>query len=178
MGTILKNWALMEGGDIEGLRRMEDAVKEARMRGQQLWISNPLAVIAEQYGKNNQPEKGLQILKEAFELSGKNDDLFYLAELYRIKGFLLQQSGKATGEEIEQNIMKAFEIAQKQSAKNYQLRAACDLAKLKMKQGKGNDGIKILSETLHWFPLDVQTEDVTQARKLLNKLENSRNILN
>lgn len=48
-----------------------------------------LALLAEAYGKSGQAEEGLNVLAEAPQLVEKNDERFYEAELYRIKGELL-----------------------------------------------------------------------------------------
>ena len=47
-----------------------------------------LAWLAEAYGRAGQVEEGLATLAEALRLVDKNDERFYEAELYRLKGEL------------------------------------------------------------------------------------------
>ena len=54
-----------------------------------------LPLLADAYGKVGQPTQGLDILTEALNLIEKNEERFYEAELYRIKGELTpQQEGQ------------------------------------------------------------------------------------
>ncbi len=50
-----------------------------------------LTLLAEAYGKAEQPEEGLTVLAEALTVVEKTGERYYEAELYRIKGELLLQ---------------------------------------------------------------------------------------
>jgi hypothetical protein len=58
-------------------------------------LSRPhlLALLAEVYGKVGQAEEGLTLLTEALAAIEKNGERYYEAELYRLKGQLVLQSG-------------------------------------------------------------------------------------
>ena len=50
-------------------------------------------MLAEGYGEIGQPEKGLDLLAEALDIAKRIEERFYEAELYRLKGQLVLQSG-------------------------------------------------------------------------------------
>ena len=61
---------------------------------------------------------------------------FYEAELYRLRGVLvLQTGGRTAQDEAEANIRQALEIAQKQKARALELRAAVSLCRLLQARG-------------------------------------------
>src|SRR5262249_5794535 len=120
------------------------------------------------------------------------------AELYRLKGELtLQQfhvsdpkphvpanqkaKGKKTRQplassvqhlesEAEECFHRAIEIAQKQSAKSLELRAARSLARLWQQQGKRKDAYDMLAKIYGWFTEGFDTEDLQEAKALLEAL--------
>jgi hypothetical protein len=62
-----------------------------------------LALLAEAYGKARQPEEGLAGLAEALVLVDKTGERFYEAEVYRLKGELVLQSGVRSHKSQEEN---------------------------------------------------------------------------
>jgi len=73
-------------------------------------------------------------------------------------------------QEVEGYFLKAIEVAQKQQAKSWELRAATSLARLWQHQGKRHEAHKILSEIYHWFTEGFDTKDLQEAKALLQEL--------
>jgi predicted ATPase len=123
-----------------------------------------------------QTEEGLTLLAEALELVDKTGARSYEAELYRLKGELtLKQhavpSPRAQIEaEAEACFFKAIEIARRQQAKSWKLRAATSLARLWQQQGRQADAHKLLSEVYNWFTEGLDTKDLQEAKMLLQEL--------
>jgi predicted ATPase len=109
----------------------------------------------------------------------KNDERYYEAEVWRIKGTLTLQwqvtSHKSQVEEAEACFLKAIEIAQKQSAKSLELRAVMSLARLWQEQGKQDEAQQLLAEIYGWFTEGFETKDLQEARALLDELAASAN---
>jgi predicted ATPase len=121
--------------------------------------------------KVGQAEEGLSALTEALTLVDKSGERFYEAELYRLKGELVLQSGVWSREsEAEQCFQKAIEIAQKQQAKSLELRAATSLAKWWQCQGKHQEAYDLLAPVYNWFTEGFDTADLQAAKALLAKL--------
>jgi adenylate cyclase len=65
---------------------------------------------------------------------------------------------------------RAFEIASKQQARSYQLRAATRLARLALLEGKRAQARKLVSAAYGFFSEGYQTVDVLAARTLMELL--------
>jgi predicted ATPase len=65
---------------------------------------------------------------------------------------------------------RAIEIARKQSAKSWELRATTSLARLLSNQGKRDEARAMLSEIYGWFTEGFDTADLKDAKALLEEL--------
>jgi predicted ATPase len=91
------------------------------------------------------------------------------ADLYRVKGeFMLLQGAEEP--DVEACFHTALEIAQRQGAKSYELRAAMSLARLWQCQGKRAAARQRLSEVYGWFTEGFDTADLQEAKALLEAL--------
>ena len=95
---------------------------------------------------------------------------YYEAELHRLRGELLLMRTDADREGAERCFRKAIDIARRQSAKSWELRAATSLARLKAKLGKRDEGRTILAEIYNWFTEGFDTVDLKDAKALLDEL--------
>ena len=170
MGTILRGWALaQQGHGAEGLSQIREGLAAWRSTGSEMWRSQFLALLAESYGKDEQVEEGLRTVAEALAFVERTEERYYEAELYRLKGELtLQQSQDAA--EAETCFRKAIEIAQKQQAKSWELRAATSLARLWQGQGKRAEARELLAPVYNWFTEGFDTADLKDAKELLDAL--------
>jgi class 3 adenylate cyclase/predicted ATPase len=180
LGTILQGGASVEQG------RQEEGIAQVR-RGQTAWealgaeIMRPyyLALLAEGYGKLGQTNEGLILVGEALEAVCKTGERFYEAELYRLKGTLILESGvrgPASGSSSPQTdaeacLYQAIEIAQRQQAKSWELRATLSLSRLLMKQGGRDEALSKLAEIYNWFTEGFDTADLKEAKALLDELK-------
>jgi predicted ATPase len=97
----------------------------------------------------------------------------YLAELFRVKGELLQKAvdgGRQTRETPEAYFLRALEITRQQQAKSLELRAAISLSRLWHRQGKRQAAYQLLAETYSWFTEGFDTADLQEAKALLDDL--------
>jgi predicted ATPase len=118
----------------------------------------------------DQPEEGLTVLTEALALVEKNDERWYEAELHRLKGELLLQLSLDNHADAETCFQQAISIAQNQSAKSWELRAATSLATLWKQQGKRQDAYELLAPVYGWFTEGFDTADLKDAKALLDEL--------
>ena len=143
-------------------------------------------VLAHEQG--GQAEEGLALLAEAFAVMDKNDEHFYEAELYRLKGELTLQQYNVQGAtckvanpralippsqaeaEAEACFLKAIDIARLQQAKSLELRAVMSLSRLWKHQGKKEEAHRTLTEIYGWFTEGFDTKDLQEAKALLQEL--------
>ena len=90
------------------------------------------------------------------------------AELYRLKGKLLQAAG--SGDEAEACFRQALDVARRQQAKSLELRAAMSLSRLWQHQGKPDAAHHLLTEIYGWFTEGFDTADLCEAKALLEEL--------
>jgi len=93
-GIIARGWALAEQGQGEdGIAQVRQGLAAYRTTGAELYQSHFLAMLAEAYGKVGRTEEGLAAVAEALDWAHSTGGRYYEAELYRLKGELVLQSG-------------------------------------------------------------------------------------
>jgi len=70
----------------------------------------------------------------------------------------------------EADFREAIALAQKMSAKAWELRAATSLARLLRDTGRRDEARAILSEIYNWFTEGFDTADLKDAKALLDQL--------
>jgi predicted ATPase len=166
--TLLRGWVLvMQGNGEQGITVLCQ------------WLNGPgngqmrpyaLLLLAEAYGQLNQVEAGLEALAEGWALIEKIGTYCYESEMYRLKGQLLLQQSPDNHTEAESCFHQAITIAQNQSAKSWELRAATSLAKLWQSQDKRQDAYDLLAPVYGWFTEGFDTADLQDAKALLDEL--------
>jgi predicted ATPase len=129
-----------------------------------------LSLLAQAYAYVEQIEDGLNTLDEALTLAEKHDERWCEAELHRLQGQLLLQQSPDNATEAETYFHQAIAIAQNQSAKSWELRAATSLAQLWHSQGKRQEAYDLLAPVYSWFTEGFDTADLKDAKALLDEL--------
>jgi predicted ATPase len=160
----------MNGQEEEGLANMRQGMDAYQAIGAVLTRIPSLALLGEAYGKRGQPEEGLCILVEALTLVEKIGMYYCEAELHRLKGELLLQQSSDNYTEAESCFHQAIAVAQNQSAKSWELRAATSLAKLWQRQDKQQEAYDLLAPVYNWFTEGFDTADLKDAKALLDEL--------
>jgi len=129
-----------------------------------LWLIR----LAEVYGKARQPLEGLEHLTEAIRIIERTEEGEFEAELYRVRGELLLATEDAG--QAEESFCTALEIARRQRAKLWEMRAAVSLARLWRDQGKRAEARDLLASVYGWFTEGFDTPVLQEARALLDEL--------
>src|SRR6266511_1152117 len=134
-----------------------------------------LALLAEVCGKVGHVEEGLAMLAEALAAGDNSGERFYEAERYRLKGelLLMQVVGahdRAPLTEAEVCFRQALDIACRQHAKLWELRAATSLGRLWQRQGKLAEAQQLVAESYDRFTEEFDTADLRAAKALLDEL--------
>jgi predicted ATPase len=191
-GTIPWGWVLAEQGrGEEGVAQLRQGLVALRATGADCWRTVLLATQAEVHGKVGQAAEGLSVVAEALAAADKTGERFWEAELYRLKGELtLAQFRVQTSQEsqltdlrslppdpqaeAEGCFLKGIEVARKQQAKSWELRARTSLARLWQHQGKKAEAHAMLAEIYGWFTEGFDTKDLQEAQALLDELAEGR----
>jgi predicted ATPase/class 3 adenylate cyclase len=171
-GIILQGWALTEQGQGEGIARIRQGLAVYQATGAQSFRPYHLALLAERFRAAEQTDEELVAVAEALTWVDKNNEYFYEAELYRLKGELLLKRDDSNIAEAQSCFDRAIEIARNQSAKTFQLRATMSLARLLAKQGQRVEARTMLADIYDWFTEGFDTADLKDAKALLDELGN------
>ena len=113
---------------------------------------------------------GLNAVKESFTELEEIDERYFEAELHRLEGELLLISGEGCEAQAEACFWRAIEVARRQKAKSWELRATTILAHLWQEQGKADEAQQALAEIYGWFSEGFDTPDLKEARELLAEI--------
>src|SRR5262245_38504532 len=105
-------------------------------------------------------DEGLQALAEAHTLLEHQEDRWWEAEVWRLRGVLLLQHTRTQQEEAEACLQRALNVARHQQAKSLELRAAMSLSRLWQQQDKRAEARELLAEVYGWFTVGFDTADL------------------
>jgi predicted ATPase len=159
---------IMLGQAQEGLALLTKGL--ALIRGTGIVANTPYAFmgLAKAYAALGQQAAGLNALAEAAQVIDTTGMRSDEAELYRVRGDLVNATGdRATA---EQNYHQALVVARRQSARAFELRAATSLARLWRDQGKRTEARDLLAPIYGWFTEGFDTPVLQDAKVLLDQL--------
>jgi predicted ATPase/class 3 adenylate cyclase len=171
-GTIMWGWALAAQGQVEdGIAKLHQGLVTFRATGAEVQQPSWLALLAEANGWAGRAAPGLDAVAEALAIMDKTGERYYEAELYRLQGELLLQEDKGQKAlEAEASFLQALEVARRQQAKSWELRAAMSLSRLWQRQGKHQEAYDLLAPIYGWFTEGFDTADLQEAKALLEEL--------
>jgi predicted ATPase len=186
-GKTLVGWALAAHGHREeGITQIRQALAADRSTGATRDRPYNLALLAEASAQGGQTTAGLEALAEALALLATSGVRWWEAELHRLRGELLLQSGVQSPEasvhtppavrrlpqaaEAEACFQQALDIARHQQAKSLELRAVMSLSRLWQQQGKCAEAQALLAPVYGWFTEGFDTTDLQEAKALLEEL--------
>jgi predicted ATPase len=109
-------------------------------------------------------------LTEALAAADEREERNYAAEMHRLQGELLLRQDDSNAAEAQGCFERAIEIARKQSAKSWELRATTSLARLLVKQRRRDEARAMLADIYGWFAEGFDTADLKDAKALLDEL--------
>jgi predicted ATPase len=152
----------------EGLALLTQGLAEWRAIGAVVSTSLLFTWLAEAYAKLDQPDEERRCLSEAARVVEANEERVWEAELLRVRGDLLNAAGDQFG--AEQHYREAIAVAERQSAKLFQLRASTSLARLWRDQGRQTQAHDLLAPIYGWFTEGFDAPDLKEAKALLDEL--------
>jgi predicted ATPase len=171
IGLVQRGSVLAAQGHVqEGITQIRQGLVAHRATGAELTRPFYLALLAEAYRTGGSPEEGLRVLAEAIAAASNFGERWYEAERYRLQGNLLEALSADHGAEAETCFHQALDVARRQQAKSWELRAATSLARLWQCQGKHAAAYQLLAPIYGWFSEGFDTTDLQEAKALLEAL--------
>ena len=159
----------VKGGDIQGgLKMLRAGFDEA---GGRLYAMNHVMLLgemAEGLGRAGEVAEGLAAVEQAIERSTENEEGWVIAELLRMKGALLLLRTQGAAPMAEDHFRQALDLARRQGALSWELRAATSLAGLLRDRGRPAEAQALLQPVYDRFTEGFGTADLKAARALLD----------
>jgi predicted ATPase len=169
--AFFRGWAMAAAGRAEeGMAEMRRSISNPVIAGT---LTTPLMLVAlaETCCENRRAEEGLDLVTEGLATAEETGLRFFQAELHRIEGELLMIKDPGNVADAERCLGVAIDVARRQGARLYELRATASLARLLKKQGKTEEARQMLSEIYDWFTEGFGTNDLKDAKALLDELK-------
>jgi predicted ATPase len=87
-----------------------------------------------------------------------------------LKGLLLRRLAVPEVRHVESRFAQALDIARRQQAKSWEIRATISLVRLWQRQGKIAEARTLLAEVFDWFTEGFHTADLREAKALLEEV--------
>jgi class 3 adenylate cyclase/predicted ATPase len=166
-GQILHGWATSHDDPEKGVEQIRVGLAAWRKTGARLWLPIFVALEGEAHAAAGRSDAALQAVDEAIAISGETGERWAIAEVIRLKAQILSKSGRGEADEIEALLNESIETARLQSAKSWQLRAACDLVQFQQGRGREHDALKLLRSIYRQFTEGFGSPDLIAAQALM-----------
>jgi predicted ATPase len=169
-GISVKGWALAEEGELEeGIAQIQRGQAMLQAMGGELGYLQLLPMLAGAEFRAGAFSEGLAVVGKAQALVDATGCRMDEPEMHRLRGeLLLAQGGKEP--EAEDCLRRAIEVARRQQARSWELRAATSLCRLWQRQGRIDEARELLAGIYGWFTEGFDTVDLVGAKALLEEL--------
>jgi class 3 adenylate cyclase/tetratricopeptide (TPR) repeat protein len=172
LSRMMVGGALVDTGRLaEGVAEIERAQQENVRVGMHR-LSRCELIAANALGKAGRGADGLQLVLNGLRRNGETGEKLCEAEFHRLLGELLLTENNENTDEADRAFRTAIDVARRQSAKSWELRATTSLARLLAKQGKRDQARAMLAEIYNWFTEGFDTADLKDAKALFEELSN------
>jgi class 3 adenylate cyclase len=172
--TVYGAWARAVLGDRSAVTDFVHGLEGFRAIGARSTETHLLALLAEIRAIHEGPGPALTALEDGFQASGEGGELFWLPDLYRLRGMFKLQLEPADARSCIDDLETALRLARHSGALSLQLRAAVTLfrtcAEMQPPDGRG---LVALRETIEQFPEESPSPELDAARQLLVQLSST-----
>jgi tetratricopeptide (TPR) repeat protein len=176
----LVGWAMAEtGARVEGINRIRSSIDALQSMGAYLSLPHYHLLLAEALAGAGQIDDAFAAIEKGLSTGERTQGLLYDSPLRRLKGDLLvkRRAGPPTETDIaesdvkqaEQCFLQGIEVARRQQAKSYELKAAISLASLYQQLGRPEPAHLLLEDLCAWFAEGLNTADLVRAKRILEE---------
>jgi predicted ATPase/DNA-binding winged helix-turn-helix (wHTH) protein len=171
MGRCFSGMLQFRAGDRKsGLLQLGASIDELRESGFSLYHTAALCEYAGALGTVGELAPAQAAINKALEQSTRNDELWCMPELLRVKGELaLLEADSNAVSEAENYFCKSLALAQQQGALAWELRAATSLARLQKNEGIHGQAQQLLARAYARCSEGLETSDMREAKSVLVK---------
>lgn len=170
-GQVLEGWVNAErGGRETSVAMVRGGLGDYRATGNELYAPYFVWILASTQLRCGDIADGLETVAAALAAADATGTRLWVADLHRLEGELLLARDPGTVADAETAFRQALDIARRQGAKAWELRAAASHARLLHRQGKRDEARRTLADVYGGFTEGFDTADLRAARTLLDDL--------
>lgn len=171
LGQCWKAALLVRRGTFDpGLHLLAGGLKNLHQVKFAFYYTSLLGTLAEGLAMAGKVADGLTVIDEALELCRQREELWCFAELLRIKGEVLWQSGGSHIVAVEEHFAESLEQARRQGALSWELRTVTSVTRYQCAQGRRKEARDSLAATYERFSEGFATRDLVIAKALVDEL--------
>jgi predicted ATPase len=169
MAEISRGVAWLRGGRVsDSIAQLDESIARLTLTGHRIWIWYLRALQAEGLALTGDLDRAWPLIEESVARIEAGEERAHYAETLRLKGWIVILYGKP--EDAEASLRKAIEVARRQHARSWELRASLTLARLLGDRGRRDDALALLRPIYDWFTEGFDTKDLKEARQLIAEL--------
>ncbi|MEO5861596.1 MAG: hypothetical protein ABIW48_03300, partial [Burkholderiales bacterium] len=166
-----KGLAWLRAGRLaEGIPHLRGTMGKGNVHGSGVRMPYFQAVLAEGLALSGDIDDALSLIEASLSQIVRPgwEERWPLAEVLRLKGWMLLQQGKLAA--AEENYLASLDVGREQQAKSWELRTSTSLARLWRSQGKRKEALDLLKPVYDWFTEGFDTKDLKEAKAILDEL--------
>ena len=169
VATVGRGRVLVARGEYDaGIAAMRQGIDAYRVGRHAVALPALLTLLAEAHGEAGCLEDALVLLAQARALVESTGELRFEAEIQRLEGEVRRRRGEPQA--AERCFRRAIEVARKQGARWWELRAHMSLARWRQQRGQRAAARRALAPVVGAFTEGLDTTDVREAQALLAEL--------
>ncbi|HYZ42642.1 MAG TPA: AAA family ATPase, partial [Stellaceae bacterium] len=138
----------------------------------QFAITALYALLSQAFLAQHQLIPAREIISKGLASAEQNSERMFEAEFLRQKArALVMEGGPCVSTDAQKLLEESLAVAQSQKARSLELRAAADLARLHRDYGRHAEARDLLAPLYGWFTEGFDTQDLKEAKALLNALD-------
>jgi class 3 adenylate cyclase/predicted ATPase len=165
--SILQGWIASLSGAKDAAETIRAGLRGYGTTGATVFRPMFLTFLARADANCGRIDHARDCISQALAAVQETQERWFEAEIYRTAGELNLSSAAPDLKEAERDFQHSLSIAREQSAKSSELRAATDLAKLWVGQGRRVEARNLLAPVHGWFTEGLDMPDVKNAGRLL-----------
>ena len=168
---ILAAWRTVhEERDHRAAEEMRNFLEKRAAMGSVYWHTYFLMLFADALLRLGRPDEAQAAIKEGLARAEATGEHFCTAELHRLGARACLARDARAGRVAEAALDAALADARHRSSRIFELRAACDLARLWADRGERRNAHNLLAPVYGWFTEGFNTADLKDAKTLLEEL--------
>jgi predicted ATPase len=170
-GTIFEGWTKARAGQADdGLRQLREGLEAMKRGGNRAYLAHRISLLAEACALAGSWDEASACCEEALNTVHETGDEWFLAKILSQRSELMLSGPLRSEGKAEKYLKDALDVARRQRAHWYELRASCDLARLWRHQGKHAEARDLLAPVHSGFTEGFDTRDLKEAKALLDEL--------